>query len=371
MGILQRKNNQEISREKTLQEENLLLKSSLSYLKEEVNKFKQTPAIVCEVRRTIEDKAVIKMPNNHLFLVNIANNIGLKEGDTVLVEQKSLTVIQKLDKLHKQNVETFLNIEKPQIQWSDIGGMEEEKRQIQEVVELPLKKPELFQKIGIEPPKGILLYGPPGTGKTMLAKAVATASNATFIEIVASELVQKYIGEGAKLVKEIFNLARKKAPSIVFIDEIDALAAERVDMGVSGEREVQRTFMQLLAEIDGFQNLSNVKIIAATNRFEILDSAITRPGRFDRLIETSYPNEQGREDIIKIHTEAMNNQKLDITSIVDKTEGLSGAELKAICTEAGYVAIRNNKDKVVTQHFEEAIDRIVHTTEDESAAMFG
>jgi len=362
------------SKEQTLEEENILLKSSLGYLKDELNKFKQMPAIVCETKKQIDNsKAIIRMPNNHFFMVNIAGQLKLNEGDTVLVEQKSLTIIQKLEKLHHQNIENFLIVEKPKVRWEDIGGMEDEKREIKEVVELPLTNPEIFKKIGIEPPKGILLYGPPGTGKTMLAKAVATAANSTFIEIVASELVQKYIGEGAKLVKDIFKLAREKAPTIVFIDEIDALAAERLDIGIGGEREVQRTFMQLLAELDGFQSLDNVKVIAATNRFDILDQAILRPGRFDRLIETSYPDKDGRKEILNIHTKNMSRSKIDFEDIINKTEGFSGAEIRAMCTEAGYMAIRKKKDKVKTEDFITAIEKIMENTgvNEEAASMFG
>jgi len=172
----------------------------------------------------------------------------------------------------------------------DIGGLNEQINEIKEVIELPLKNPELFKKVGISPPKGVLLYGPPGTGKTLLAKAVASSTNSTFIEVVGSELVQKFIGEGAKLVKEIFQLAKRKAPAIIFIDEIDALAARRIEIGTSGEREVQRTFMQFLAEIDGFKNLGNIKIIGCTNRKDILDPAILRSGRLDRHIMVGAPN---------------------------------------------------------------------------------
>ncbi|MBR9702911.1 AAA family ATPase, partial [Candidatus Woesearchaeota archaeon] len=211
--------------------------------------------------------------------------------------QKNLTIIDTIHRSKNFDVEQFVIMEKPKIGWAQIGGLAEQINEIKEVVELPLKKPELFKKVGITPPKGILLHGPPGTGKTLLAKAVAKSTNSTFIEVVGSELVQKFIGEGAKQVKEIFQLAREKAPSIVFIDEIDSLAAKRVDMGTSGEREVQRTFMQLLAEIDGFKNLGNVKIIAATNRIDILDEAVIRPGRLDRLIEVPNPDEAGIKQI--------------------------------------------------------------------------
>jgi len=262
-------------------------------------------------------------------------------------------------------VEKFVIIEKPKESWKDIGGLQNEIREVKEVIELPLKKPELFEKVGIQPPKGVLLFGPPGTGKTLLAKAVAHSTNATFIEVVGSELVQKFIGEGAKLVKDIFTLARNKAPAIVFIDEIDALAATRMDTGTSGEREVNRTFMQLLAELDGFEHLDNVKVIGATNRLDILDPAMIRPGRLDRLIEVGLPDLDGRFDILKVHTSKMNLQKVKLKELVAQMDGFSGAEIRAVCTEAGYFAIRDNRDHVVHEDFVGAIDKVGFMDEDE------
>jgi proteasome regulatory subunit len=237
----------------TLEEENKILKVTVEQLKGEIDKIRESPLMVCEVREVIDGKVIIKIPNGNEFLVNTLEGAkNIKAGDSVLVEQKNLTIIKKLSTQKNFDVEKFVIMEKPNTSWSDIGGLDAQIREIQEVVELPLKKPELFKKIGITPPKGVLLYGHPGTGKTLLAKAVAASTKSTFIEVVGSELVQKFIGEGAKLVKEVFQLAREKAPSVIFIDEIDALAAKRIDVGTSGEREVQRTFMQFLSEIDGF-----------------------------------------------------------------------------------------------------------------------
>lgn len=354
-------------------EENKLLKSSLSYLKSELGKFKEMPLLVCEVKKTIGNKAIIKVPNGSRFYVNICSGIELGIGDSVLVEQRSLTIVDKLEKNKAFDVEDFLVIDKPRVFWDLLGGVEEQIKEIREVIELPLLKPEIFKKVGIIPPKGILLYGPPGTGKTLLAKAVATSSNCHFIEIVASELVQKFIGEGAKLVKEIFKLAREKAPSIIFIDEIDALASERIDVGISGEREVHRTFIQLLTEIDGFNNLDNVKVIAATNRIDILDPAILRPGRFDRLIEIPLPGNQGREQILKIHSKNMSMKSIDFNSIAEKTEGFTGAQLMSVCTEAGYFAIRENREEIFFDDFEKAIEKVNQTNYEDSdyETMFG
>ncbi len=357
----------------SLHEENQLLKNSLSYLKAELNKFKEVPLLVCDIKKVIGEKAIIKVPNGSNFYVNVSSGLKLNSGDTVLVEQRSLTIVQKIEKMNSFDVEEFLISENPSISWESLGGLEKQIEEIREVVELPLLKPELFSKVGIEPPKGLLLYGLPGTGKTLLAKAVATSTNSTFIEIVASELVQKFIGEGAKLVREVFKLAKEKAPSIVFIDEIDALAAERMDIGTGGEREVQRTLMQLLTEMDGFNGLDNVKVIAATNRFDILDPAILRPGRFDRLIEVPLPDNTGRKQILQIHSKEMNLKNVDFNNLVEKTDGMSGAELKSVCTEAGYFAIRDNRTEINTEDFIKAMDKVGQQEVDDSGyeAMFG
>ena len=259
--------------------------------------------------------------------------------------------------------------------FADIGGLTRQAEEIKEVIELPLKKPKLFEKVGITPPKGILLYGPPGTGKTMLAKAVAASTNSTFIEVVGSELVQKFIGEGAKLVKEIFDLAKERAPTIIFIDEIDALASVRVDVGTSGEREVQRTFMQLLAELDGFKHLGNVKVIGCTNRKDILDPAIVRPGRLDRLIKVGVPTKEAAIEIFKIHTKGMNlGKEVRLAKLVNEMEKFSGAEIRAVCTEAGYFAIRQNRTKVSAKDFKAAIKKVKQEESlegDDYMRMFG
>ena len=351
------------------EEENRVLKETVDKLKDEIEQFRKPPLMVCEIMDVDIDKkrATIQIPNGNQFSVNISDSCEkLNPGDTVLAEQKNLVVVQKIPVTGRFNVEKFVIVEKPTVSWNDIGGLDNQVREIQEVVELPLKKPELFKKVGIKPPKGILLYGPPGTGKTLLAKAVANSTNSAFIEVVGSELVQKFIGEGAKLVKEIFEMARKKAPAIVFIDEIDALAAKRMEIGTSGEREVNRTFMQLLAELDGFKPLGNVKIIGATNRKDILDPAIIRPGRLDRLIFVPVPNKAGREEIFKIHTKEMSlDRGISIKDLIGKMENFSGAEINAVCTEAGYFAIRNNRTKVTKEDFNNAIVKVKKGEEEE------
>ena len=257
-------------------------------------------------------------------------------------------------------VSTSEIIEKPDVSFKDIGGMKEEILSIQQAIELPLNKPEAFDKMGLSPPKGVLLTGPPGTGKTMLAKAIANSTSATFLGLVGSELAQKYIGEGGRLVRELFDLAKEKAPSIIFIDEIDSIGSKRLDSSTSGDREVQRTLMQLLSEMDGFESNQNVKIIAATNRPELLDKALLRPGRFDRIIEIGLPDRDARENILQIITKQMS---LDNSTILEKiaykTEGFSGAELKALVMEAGIKAISEEKATVSENNFSEALQLIV------------
>ncbi|MFC1741846.1 AAA family ATPase [Nanoarchaeota archaeon] len=360
----------------TLEDENRLLKETVNNMKRELEKFHHPPLLVAEVKDLIEGNVLLKLNNGNEFYVHAAKDIGdLIPGDSVLVEQKNLTVLRKIPLAKSFNVEKFVIVEKPNTTWSDVGGLERQKNEIQEVVELPLMKPELFKKVGIQPPKGILLYGPPGTGKTLLAKAVAAETNSTFIEVVGSELVQKFIGEGAKLIKEIFLLAREKAPAIIFIDEMDALASRRIDVGTSGEREVQRTFMQLLAEIDGFKPLDNVKIVGCTNRKDILDPAVLRPGRLDRLIEIPNPDAEGIKEIFKIHTRNMKlEKKLKPDNLFKLMKEFSGAEIRASCTEAGYFAIRSNRYVVTEKDFKQAIEKVKQEENlegDDFMRMFG
>jgi len=344
-----------------LEDENKILKEAMSSLRDEVERLRAPSLMVAEITDMMpNNKALIKIPNGNKFFVTISSNVkGLNPGDSVLVEQKNLNIVDTVNVSKNFDVERFVIIEKPKITWAEVGGLNEQIDEIKEVVELPLKKPELFRKLGISPPKGILLYGPPGTGKTLLAKAIANSTDATFIEIVGSEIVQKFIGDGAKLVKEIFQLAKSKAPAIVFIDELDALCAKRIDLGTSGEREVQRTFMQLLAELDGFKSLDNVKIIGCTNRKDILDPAILRPGRLDRMIEVPNPDKEGIKQIYKIHMKTMPmEKKVNMEKIYDLSQELSGAEIKAVATEAGYFAIRESREIVSEDDFLKAIIKI-------------
>jgi len=354
-----------------LEEENRKLRleyqkliAKLKFYKAEIEKLLSAPLIEATVIRVIDDhRAVVKSSTGPNLVVSILDSVPrdrLKPGQPVALNQRGSAIVEVLPEYYDPYVAAMEVIEKPDVTYNDIGGLKEQVRELREVVELPLKHPELFEEMGIEPPKGVLLYGPPGCGKTLLAKAVARESNATFISVVASELVHKFVGEGARIVREVFQLARTKAPAIVFIDEIDAIAARRIDIGTSGEREVQRTLTQLLAELDGFKPLDRVKVIAATNRIDILDPAILRPGRFDRIIEIPLPDLNGRYEIFKIHTRRVKLcEDVDLWELAKITEGASGAEIKAIVTEAGFFAIRENRKAICMEDFLRAVDKVL------------
>ena len=362
--------------EDSLEQENRLLRETIFQLKNELDKFRSPALMLAELVEDRDETAVIQVPNGNKFLVKKSNDADdlMKPGDTVTVEQKNLTIVEKLDSDKNVDVDKFVIIDKPDVSWDDIGGLKDQERDLREVIELPLEKPDLFSDVGIKPPKGVLLHGPPGTVKTLMAKAVASSTDSTFIEIVGSELVQKFIGEGAKLVKNVFEMARQRSPSIVFIDELDAIAAKRVELGTSGEREVQRTFMQLLAELDGFDPLDDVKVIGCTNRKDILDPAITRPGRIDRKIEVGKPEKDEIKEIFDIHTKEMDvSEDVDIDRFCKKLEGFSGADIQNVCTEAGYFAIREDRTEINTKDLKEAKKKVEETNEKENTdmTMFG
>ncbi|MHA1754727.1 MAG: proteasome-activating nucleotidase, partial [Candidatus Odinarchaeia archaeon] len=286
-------------------------------------------------------------------------------GSRVALNQRTFSLVEVLPPTRDPFVKAMEVEEAPNVSYNDIGGLKEQIREIRETVELPLLHPELFENVGIEPPKGVLLYGPPGTGKTMVARAVAHETKTTFIRVISSELVQKFIGEGARLVRDVFNMAKEKAPSIVFIDELDAVGSKRMDIATSGDREVQRTLMQLLSMLDGFDARGDVRIIAATNRPDIIDPALLRPGRFDRIIEFPMPDADARNEIFKIHTRKMNlSEDVSFDELVKKTDGTTGADIKAICTEAGMFAIRDFREKVTMEDFLKAIDKILGSESD-------
>ena len=332
------------------------LQKDHSKIRAELERLKSPPLIVGSIRDLLPDnRVVVKSTTGPDFIVSVSEYIPLSDlvpGARVSLNKQTLAVMNVLPLPLDPIVTGAEIIDKPDITYDDVGGLERQMLELREAVEDPLLRPELYAKVGIDPPKGVLLVGPPGTGKTLMAKAVANATQATFIRFVGSELVQKYIGEGARLVRELFDLAREKAPSIIFIDELDSVGAKRMDVATSGDREVQRTLMQLLAELDGFTPTSEVKIIGATNRPDILDDALLRPGRFDRIIEIDLPSIEGRTQIFKIHMSRMSVDKaVKAKKLAELTDGVSGAEIKSICTEAGMLAIREGRDTVTEGDF--------------------
>ncbi|MCI4336414.1 MAG: proteasome-activating nucleotidase [Thermoplasmata archaeon] len=360
-----------------MEAEILRLQREVKRLKTELDRLRYPPLIVGSVRDVLTDgRVVVKSSTGPDFVVNSAETVEHEKitvGSRVALNKQTLAVMGVLPASLDPLVAASEIVDKPNVTYTEIGGLTEQVREIREAVEYPLLRSELYVKVGVDPPKGVLLIGSPGTGKTMIAKAVAHHTHATFIRLVGSELVQKYIGEGARLVRELFQLAREKAPTIIFIDEVDSIGAKRLEVATSGDREVQRTLMQLLAEMDGFEPLSNVKIIAATNRPDILDEALLRPGRFDRIIEVPVPSYLGRVEIFKIHSRGMAiKETVDFEALATRCEGATGADIKAVCTEAGMWAIREERDYVTAADFDHAIDKVVGEEElrKESVTMF-
>src|SRR6056297_2480175 len=338
------------------------LQNEVSQLKERNEALKTSALYIASVEELTDDQSVVikQHGNNQEVLTEVSHQLyeEMESGDRVAINE-SFGVQMVLDDETDSRAQAMEVTESPDVSYDDIGGIDEQVREVREAVEDPIDNPAQFDAVGIEPPSGVLLHGPPGTGKTMLAKAVANESDATFIKMAGSELVQKFIGEGARLVRDLFSLATEHEPSIIFIDEIDAIATERTDSKTSGDAEVQRTMMQLLSEMDGFEERGNVRIIAATNRFDMLDRAILRPGRFDRLIEVPKPDPAGRELIFQIHTRDMNvADDVDFAELAELADDASGADVKAICTEAGMFAIRDDRTEILKQDFVDAWEKL-------------
>jgi proteasome regulatory subunit len=330
-------------------------------LKRENNQLKRMPLFVAVVVDILAGGEIYlrQQGNNQEYLTSAPEEIRqqLKPGAKVAVNN-ALSIVKVIGNIYDARVRVMELEESPAISYDQIGGLADQVKEVREAVEYPLTRPEIFRRVGVEPPKGILLFGAPGTGKTLIAKAVAHEAKATFIRMSGSELVHKFIGEGAGLVRELFQLARERAPAIVFIDEIDAVGSMRTNDGTSGSAEVQRTLMQLLAEMDGFDNRGDVRIMAATNRADMLDPALLRPGRFDRLIEIPVPDKPSRLQILKIHSRKMHTGTVDFEEIATITEKATGAELEAICREAGMMAVRREADAIEMQDFLDAVRKV-------------
>ncbi|WP_251329273.1 proteasome-activating nucleotidase Pan2 [Haloplanus pelagicus] len=340
------------------------LMEEVDHLKRRNEVLKTSSLYVATVEEVADEGTIIKQHgNNQEVLTEPSPRIRkeLSAGDRVAVND-SFSVQTVLDDETDSRAQAMEVEESPTVTYDDIGGIDDQVREVREAVEDPLLTPELFEEVGVDPPSGVLLHGPPGTGKTMLAKAVANETDATFIKMAGSELVRKFIGEGSRLVRDLFELAAERQPAVIFIDEIDAVAAKRTDSKTSGDAEVQRTMMQLLSEMDGFDDRGEIRIMAATNRFDMLDEAILRPGRFDRLIEVPKPGVEGRAQILRIHTRDMNiADGVDFEALADDLDDYSGADIASLATEAGMFAIRDDRTEVRMSDFLDAKAKIEDT----------
>lgn len=359
--------NIELRREvKELRSENSDLESMINDLQRKNEILTSEPCFVGTIIEIMDERVLFrKHGDNQEFINQNPKELELETGDRVILND-SLSIIEKIDQSQSDERTKTMEVNKdPDVKFEDIGGLNEEITRLKEVVKEPLVNSDKFDNLGIDPPSGVLLHGPPGTGKTLMAKAVAKESDATFLKLAASELARKYIGEGSRMVRDLFDLAEKDSPSIIFIDEIDAIASQRSNSKMEGNEEVQRTLMQLLSEMDGFTDRNDIRIIAATNRFDRLDDAILRPGRFDRIIEIPEPSDEGRKQIFQIHTRDMDiSDDVDFDELVGMTEGVTGADIQAICTEAGIIAIRRDMDEVNHNCFKESTEKVIETSEE-------
>jgi 26S proteasome regulatory subunit T4 len=322
-----------------------------------------TGQLIGEILKKIdEDKYICKLVNGPRYVVNCKKAIDrerLKVGTRIALDFTTLTIMRILPHQVDPTIYNMMMEDPGKVPYSAIGGLQNQIRDLRETIELPITNPELFKRIGIKPPKGVLLYGPPGTGKTLLARAIACNIEASFLKIVASSIVDKYIGESARVVREMFLYAKEHQPCIIFIDEIDAIGGKTGNDASSSDREIHRTLMEMLNQIDGFDDLGKVKVIMATNRPDVLDPALLRPGRLDRKIEIPLPNESGRVDILKIHSKPMTKKgEIEFEALGKLTDGFNGADLRNVCTEAGMFAIREQREYVIQEDFMKAARKI-------------
>ncbi|KAG2183640.1 hypothetical protein INT43_006648, partial [Umbelopsis isabellina] len=350
------------------------LNAKVRLLREELQLLQEPGSYVGEVVKVMgKTKVLVKVHPEGKYVVDIGSDIDISTlTPTVRVALRNDSY--QLHKVLPNKVDPLVSlmmVEKvPDSTYEMVGGLEKQIKEIKEVIELPVKHPELFESLGIAQPKGVLLYGPPGTGKTLLARAVAHHTDCRFIRVSGSELVQKYIGEGSRMVRELFVMAREHAPSIIFMDEIDSIGSARIESSGGGDSEVQRTMLELLNQLDGFEPTKNIKVIMATNRIDILDSALLRPGRIDRKIEFPPPSEIARADILKIHSRKMNlTRGINLRKIAEKMTGSSGAEVKGVCTEAGMYALRERRVHVTQEDFEMAVAKVMKKDSDANTSL--
>jgi len=333
--------------------------------REKLEELRGSPLAIGTLEELIDDNhAIVSSSVGPEYYVNILSSVNqdlLEPGCSVLLHNKTMSVVGILADDTDPMVSVMKVDKAPLESYADIGGLEEQIQEIKEAVELPLAHPELYEDIGIKPPKGVILYGEPGTGKTLLAKAVANHTSATFLRVVGSELIQKYLGDGPKLVRELFRVADDLSPTIVFIDEIDAVGSKRYESSSGGTKEIQRTMLELLNQLDGFDERGDVKVIMATNKIESLDPALIRPGRIDRKIEFPLPDTKTKRHIFNIHTIRMTlNEDVDLEVFVMSKDELSGADIKAVCTEAGMLALRERRMKVCQEDFVKAKEKALY-----------
>merc|ERR1712080_159480 len=336
-----------------------------------VDDLRGTPMSVGSLEEIIDDNHAIVSTSvgseHYVSILSFVDKDLLEPGCSVLLNHKVHAVVGVLGDDTDPMVSVMKLEKAPQESYADVGGLDKQIQEIKESVELPLTHPELYEEMGIKPPKGVILYGAPGTGKTLLAKAVANQTSATFLRVVGSELIQKYLGDGPRLVRQLFQIAADHAPSIVFIDEIDAIGTKRYESTSGGEREIQRTMLELLNQLDGFDDRGDIKVIMATNKIESLDPALIRPGRIDRKILFENPDSNTKKKILTIHTSKMNlAADVNLDEIVTGKDDLSGADIKAICTEAGLLALRERRMQVKADDFKQAKERVLKNKVEEN-----
>lgn len=367
-GHLERKIKEKEEQLKLLEQKRALLNQRIRELKDEISVVQEASSSVGTIINKMgNNKCLVKTQPDGKYIVNVEDHVDyslLKPGTRVALRADTLDVHRILPTKVDPIVSLMMVEKVPDSTYGMIGGLDEQIKEIREVIEIPIKHPELFESLGIAQPKGVLLYGPPGTGKTLLARAVAHHTKCKFIRVSGSELVQKYIGEGSRLVRELFVMAREHAPSIIFMDEIDSIGSSRLDGGKGSDNEVQRTMLELLNQLDGFESCNNIKVIMATNRIDILDPALLRPGRIDRKIKFPAPKASARLEILKIHSRKINmSHGVELPVIAQKLVDCSGAEVKAVCTEAGMFALRERRMHVTQEDFEMAVSKIMKKSE--------
>ncbi|KAJ3298966.1 26S proteasome regulatory subunit 6B [Rhizoclosmatium sp. JEL0117] len=351
--------------EEYIKDEQKNLRRELLRAQEEVKRIQSVPLVIGQFLEAIDQHSgIVSSTTGSNYVVRILSTIDrelLKPSSSVALHRHSNALVDVLPPEADSTIAMLGENEKPDVSYSDIGGLDMQKQEIREAVELPLTHFDLYRQIGIDPPRGVLLYGPPGTGKTMLVKAVAHHTTASFF-------VQKYLGEGPRMVRDVFRLARENSPSIIFIDEIDAIATKRFDAQTGADREVQRILLELLNQMDGFDQTSNVKVIMATNRADTLDPALLRPGRLDRKIEFPNPDRRQKRLIFTTITGKMNlSEEVDLEDFVSRNDKLSGAECAAICQQAGMFAVRANRYVILPKDIEKAYSANVKKSDTEFA----